>query len=120
MNAGNSYAKLILNFHRFVVRATDHEKELPHVGEVKLELQAQLQEVKAIKKRQQDHWLAWRQATKELQQSMATCRYLVVRLRYTVKAAWGRFDPRLEEFDMTPLRRRGEHAPKVNGSERPM
>ncbi len=122
MNTINSYAKLILDFQRLLVRVTDHEEELPHVGAVKLELEAQLQELKDIKERQQEHWWAWRNASKELQQGMAAGRYVAGRLREAVRAAWGRFDPRLIEFGMMPRRRnrRGESVPKVNGCERPM
>jgi hypothetical protein len=120
VNTGNSYAKLILNFQRLVVRATEHEAELPYACEVKLELAAQLQELKDIKERQQNHLSAWKQASKELRQSMTACRSLAGRLRYAVKAAWGRSDPRLVEFDVKPFRPRGAHAPKVNGCERPM
>jgi hypothetical protein len=120
VNTITSYSKLIVDFQRLLFRVAEHEAELPHAGQARLELEAELQKLKDIKARQQDHWWAWRQASKELQQSMSAGRYLAGRLRDAVKAAWGRFDPRLAELGVTPLRRRGEPIPKVNGSERPM
>jgi hypothetical protein len=118
----NSYSKLIIDFQSLVTRAADYEAELPHVGKARLELQASLQELQAIKDRQEHHWWAWRQASKELLQGMATGRFVAGWLRSLVKEAWGRFDPRLPEFGILPLRRRreGRSAPKVNGSEQPM
>ena len=117
-----SFSNLILNFQRLLVRVADHEEELPHVGEVKLELEASLRELRGLKARQDQLWWAWRQASKDLQQGMAAGRLVAGRLRGLVKEQWGRFDPRLLEFDMMPLRRRreGRCAPKVNGSEQPM
>ena len=117
-----SYAKVISDLQRLLVRVADHEEELPHAGEVRLELEAAVQDLKAIKQRQKQHWWAWRQACKELQQGLAAGLLVASRLRSLVKEQWGKFDPRLVEFNMMPLRlrRKAERALKPNGSERLM
>jgi hypothetical protein len=124
MSTLSSYDRLVTGCQRLVVRAADHAEELPHVGEFAAELESVVTELRAIKERQQHHKWGWHQASKELQQAMATARFVVGRLRDYVKCVWGRYDPRLVEFGVKPRRRNrreeGAAAQKANGSEHPM
>lgn len=121
------YAKLIADWKRLLVRVIDHEAELPLTASLKPELEAHLEELKAVKERQQQLYAAWREASRDLWHWMAAGRQVASRLRSLVKAEWGLSDPRLVEFGIKPIQKRGPRrfwglrkaAPeaKPNGSE---
>jgi len=101
-----SYRALIENWERLLGAVRSSEAEFPALAALRVELEGQLEAVKAARARQLSLQADHRVATREVQRIICTGLEKARRLRSQVKGFLGFRDPRLRVFGITPLGKR--------------
>jgi len=105
-----TYRCLIENWERLLSAVRASEAESPALTPLRVDLEGELEAVKAAKVRQLSLLAASRSSTRELQQRIAAGLDKARRLRSQVKADLGPRDVRLGLFGIAPLGKRKPYA----------
>jgi hypothetical protein len=101
-----SYRALIDNWERLLAAVRASEAEFPALAALRVELEGQLEALKATKARQLSLQADHRVATQQIQEILCDGLDKARRLRSQVKGFLGLRDPRLRVFGITPLGKR--------------
>jgi hypothetical protein len=109
----------VAGWRKLIAAAKVHEMELPQIGPFIAALEESLEDVTATQTRRATLQRLEREAGRELKAETASGTEMALRLKFFVRACFGRKDERLGDFGMKVLGRPQKKPPserKVNGS----
>src|SRR5262245_47781371 len=90
----------VAKLQKLAAAADAHEVEIPGLGPYRGELETALEEVVSTKNRQDSLKRLLQEVRRELREQMASATEAGTRLKYLVRASFGRKDERLADFGM--------------------